>query len=127
MSADLRYDREKNILHIVLHGSVTLDEFADVLETITHTEEYPPDVPAIWDLSALDTSDLDISMIELLNDIRKRFPERGLTKLAIVASSELTFGLSRMYEAFSADLPQMLRVFKDTGSAELWLQEADAS
>ncbi len=127
MSADLRYDRENNLLHIMLHGSVTLDEFTDILETITHAEEYPPDVPAIWDLSALDTGNSDISMIGELNDVRKRYPERGKTKLAIVASGELTFGLSRMYEAFSAELPQTLRVFKDRANAELWLQEADAS
>jgi len=111
----------------VLRGSVRLDEFNNILETITHTEEYPPDIPAIWDLSELDTGNPEISMIEELNDVRKRYPERGKTKLAIVASGELTFGLSRMYEAFSAELPQMLRVFKDRASAEVWLQEANAS
>ena len=127
MSTDLHYDQERNILHIVLHGVFTVDEFSAILETITHAEEYPPDVPTLWDLSALDAREVDISIAEKLIGIRKRYPERGSTKLALVASSDLAFGLSRMYEALSTDLPQSIRVFKDRAIAEQWLQEKDTS
>ena len=127
MSTDIHYDREKNILHIVVHDVITVDEFGDILEKITRAEEYAPDVPALWDLSAVDASKADTSIIEKLITVRERYPERGKTKLAMVASSALAFGLSRMYEALSADLPQTIGVFRDRVEAEQWLQKEDPS
>ena len=127
MSADLRYDQERNILHVILHGLITVDQLRNILHKITHAEEYPPDIPALWDLTAVDAGEVDLSMIEKFIGTRERFPERGITKLAILTSSELAFGLSRMYEAMSVDLPQTIRVFKDRATAEQWLQEQDPS
>ena len=127
MSTEIHYDREQNILHIVVQDVITVADFGDLLELITHGEEYPPDVPALWDLCEIDAREADPGMIDNLIAIRQRYPERGNTRLALLTSSDLAFGLSRMYEALSADLPQLIRVFKDRATAEQWLQEQDTS
>lgn len=127
MSANLRYDKERNILHVTVHGVISVDEFGEIINKISHAEEFPPDVPALWDLSAVDARNVDVSIIEDFVMIRERYPERGSTKLALLTSSDLAFGMSRMYEAFSADLPQTIRFFRDRASAEQWLQGNDPS
>jgi hypothetical protein len=125
MPADLRYDKERNILHVILNGSITIDDFIEIMDSITHAEEFPADVPTLWDLREVDARNADSDMIEQVIGVRTRYSERGKTKLALLASSELAFGLSRMYEALSFDLPQTIGVFRDRGEAEQWLQESD--
>jgi hypothetical protein len=56
-----------------------------------------------------------------LIEIRKKYPERGNAKIAIVASTDLSFGMSRMYEVFSGNLPQTIMVFRNLEEAEQWL------
>ena len=42
-------------------------------------------------------------------------------KVAVIAPADLSFGLARMYEIFSADLPWEFGVFRDNDSALIWL------
>jgi hypothetical protein len=127
MSVDLHYDQERKILSVVLHGVIDVEEFSGIVETITHSEEYPADIPTLWDLSAVDASKVDTSIIEKIIAIRARYPERGSTKLALLTSTDLAFGLSRMYEMTSSDMPQVIRVFKSRPEAESWLQAAGSN
>ena len=57
-------------------------------------------------------------------EMRKRYPERGNAKLAIVVHSDFSFGMSRMYEMLSDRLPQSIMVFRDYAKAEQWLSGA---
>jgi hypothetical protein len=123
MSIDIKYDRDRNILSIILHDLISMDEFAGIMDTITKSDEHPSDVPTIWDLRSIDAREADTSLIEELIGIRGRYPERGMAKLALVTSSELAFGLSRMYEALSVDLQQSIREFRDRTEAEQWLEQ----
>ena len=49
--------------------------------------------------------------------------ERGATqwRVAVVAPGDHSFGLARMYEAFSGSLPWEFRVFRDSDEARAWL------
>jgi hypothetical protein len=127
MPSDLRYDKERNILNVFLSGEITIDDFDEIMDSITHSDEFPADVPTLWDLCEVDVRNADTSVIEKVIGVRTRYPERGKTKLALLASSELAFGLSRMYEALSADLPQTVGVFRDRAEAQQWLEENDLS
>ena len=42
-------------------------------------------------------------------------------RVAIVAPSDIVFGMARMYEAFRAESPEQVQVFRDRASAEAWL------
>jgi hypothetical protein len=42
-------------------------------------------------------------------------------KIAVVAEADLSFGLARMYEAFSQQVPVEFRVFKEPDEALKWL------
>ena len=127
MSIDLRYDREKGILYAIVGEQVTPDEFACAMEEIIHSDEYPPDVATLWDMRALDFRGADSGTARQLVAMRERYPERGEARLAFVVADDLSFGISRMYELLSADLPQKIRVFRDYAEGEQWLMEEDSS
>ncbi len=55
----------------------------------------------------------------------------GRRKVAVIAPADVSFGLARMYEAFSSDVPWEFAVFRDRGAALDWLgvahEASDAS
>ena len=124
MQLKINYDAEKNILYGSYKGAFTVQQFEKQLREIVSTAEFPPDVPTIWDLSETDVSQFDWNFIQQLLEIRERFPARGDALIAIVAPSDLTFGVSRMYTARGETLPQQMQVFRTVTEAEAWLKSA---
>jgi hypothetical protein len=45
----------------------------------------------------------------------------GAFRTAVLAPTDLTFGLSRMYEAMAADSPESVRVCRDVHDAAAWV------
>jgi tetrahydromethanopterin S-methyltransferase subunit E len=43
------------------------------------------------------------------------------SRVAMVATTDVHYGLSRMYQAFRSDSPLDLRVFRDMREARTWL------
>lgn len=123
MPIDLRYDPAKDVLYATMSGEPSLEAFAEAIETITHSDEYPPDVRTLWDMRELDFSKVDRSLEEQLILIRRRFPERANAKLAFVVANKLGLGMTRMYEILSDDPPQTSSVFNDFEKARQWLLE----
>ena len=122
MQLNINYDAEKNILYGSYKGAFTVEEFENQLREIVSAAEFPADVPTIWDLSETDVSQFNWEFIQQLLEIRERFPARGDALIAIVAPSDLTFGISRMYTARGESLPQQMQVFRTVTKAEAWLK-----
>jgi hypothetical protein len=49
------------------------------------------------------------------------------TRRALIAPSDITFGLARMFASYAEDVGQLVRVFRDARDAEEWLELKDAS
>lgn len=126
MGVDLHYDRDKGILYARLVGEVSVEDLRPLLETITTSEEYPPDVPTLWDVREASFAGADRAMFDRLIASRKLHPARASAKIAAVVSGDLAYGLARMYELLSATrrLPQRIRIFRDMNEAERWLRES---
>ncbi len=121
MPVRLRYDGEKEILCVAVKNPFTLEEFEAAVKDIVESDQFPPDIGALWDLRELDFNDIDRSFEEDLINIQMKFPERGQARLALITPEGLGFGMTRMYEALSDDLPQRIRAFKSYTEAEDWL------
>jgi len=118
---DLSYDESKEILTCYCQGPVFVAEFKATIALIVSSKEYSPSVNMLWDVQDADPASFDISLAGQIVSIRQHYPERGNAKLAIVASDDLHFGLSRMYESMSDDMPQDIHVFRTVADAEQWL------
>ncbi len=121
MSMDLHYDANKKILACLCKGPLSADEFKATLALIVSSQEYPPDVNLLWDVREVDANSFDKSLVSRVVSIRQNYPQRGDAKLALVASEDLHFGLSRMYEMMTDEMPQNIHVFRTTADAEAWL------
>ncbi len=121
MPITIRYDREKKVLYGTMTGQVTEDEFQASLLEILQSDQFPPDTRTLWDLRELDFRTIDSLMEKRLINIRRRYPERGRARLAFIVAGDLAFGMGRMYEILSEDLPQEIRLFRKYSEGENWL------
>lgn len=123
MNAELRYNKDKKILYCVFNESFTLEDYESVFHAITHSEEYPPDVNTLWDVGKINFTDINEDYMKRLISIRHKFPERGRSKVAIITSGDLGFGLGRMYGVFSEfeGMPQNIHIFRKRDDGEKWL------
>lgn len=123
MAASLHYNSDKRFLTIIVSGSLSFEEFDGIGQTIMASTEYPADVNTLWDLRQADFSGINSQTLRQYLFHREKYSYRGNTKIAFVTADDVSFGLMRMYEMLSVDLPQQIMVFKNYQEAEDWLVE----
>lgn len=84
-----------------------------------------PDVPAardeLVDLRAIDASRVSSAGLRRLAGVFEKAEVGEPGRIAIVAATDLGFGLSRMYQAFRSDSMSEIRVFRELEEAWRWL------
>jgi len=105
---------------------LSIEMYKQTMDKIISTNEYPTDVPTLWDLRKLDFSSIDSNFVDQVTGKRKEINrERKNAKLAMVVDSDLGYGMTRMYQIFSelAGLSQKVEIFKNIEEAKDWLLE----
>ncbi|BHH81919.1 hypothetical protein [Desulforhopalus sp. 52FAK] len=124
MPIKLEYLRDLNILIATVESPATMEMFKQTINEIISSIEYPPDVSTIWDLRKLDFDSIDSNFVKGVIAIRKDIDiSRGNVKIAYVVSSDLSFGMTRMYQIFSEieGLAQSIQIFRNLDDAKKWL------
>ena len=116
-----RYDADREVLYVTMDGDVDEQQLLDWAKGRTH-DRYPPGHDELVDVRGVATPDTQGTTLRRVAEAfarADREPERS--KIAIVADGDLHYGLSRMYQAFRADSPLVLEVFRDLTEARSWL------
>ena len=124
MPIKLEYLRDLNILIATVEGSTTIEMFKQTINELISSIEYPPNVSTIWDLRKLDLDSIDSNFVKGLIAIRKGIDnKRGNVKIAYVVNSDLSFGMTRMYQILSEieELAQSIQIFRNLDDAKKWL------
>lgn len=116
-----------NIVVFTWAGEFTLNEYYETMAELEASKAYHPDIDTIWDLREADTQHLSIEDVRsIAANSRKLASQRKKDwKVAIVANTDLTFGLARMYEAYANGINNRTKVFRDFEQAEAWVREPD--
>ena len=102
-------------------------EFEEVLFALKAFYDDEPTPNMLIDLSDLPTIQISSKEIQELAKFKPRFEgRRSRGKTAILATTDLHFGMARMFEAQSKihGAPHTVMVFKDLVSAISWLDES---
>ena len=104
---------------------------ADIKNAVAETLKNPgfeKGMHAIWDLSDANIRDINTDeLLEVVEYIQKNGEQRGKNyKIAIVASGDLAFGLSRMFEGYGNELPLSIHVHKTLNAAYEWINSSDS-
>jgi hypothetical protein len=119
----ISYRIEDGIIHSVVEGRFTADDVRAHRTAVRSDSAYGATLPRLVDCremsTLLSTSDLKALAAEqqatqLETDVPGRY--------AILVTSDVAFGIARMYGAFVEDGLLDLRVFRDADEAMAWLR-----
>lgn len=99
-------------------GVVTAGELRGHQGELRRDERFASEFDHLLDLRGV--TRFDVTTAEVREISRVRVFGEG-SRLAVVAASDVGFGLSRMYEAFGELGEERYRVFRDMDSATEWL------
>jgi len=118
-------DPDTGIAHYSATGDVTRDDVLSIIAQVYSDPAFRSPWLSMWDLTGgrpLFTAD---ELREVAAYVRAHRPvDAG--RIAIVATEDLAFGMSRMYEVFASDLQVETKVFRDSEPARQWLLEDQA-
>ena len=120
MPVQYKYIPDEKYLLVNISGILEWEQLKIAAEKITTSKEFPTDVDTLYDLTEMDFSNITAEFEEKLIHFRKQL-DRGDAKIACVVSSDVGFGMGRMYEVLSDKLPQQVRIFKKQEEAQHWL------
>lgn len=103
-------------------GLLTPDELMRLWERAVALTANQPGTPRVWDFSATDVSLLSgATLRDLVRRILPRDPEQGAVRVALVSTSDVAYGLSRMWQVFREGAAPTIAVFRDRDDAIAWV------
>ena len=121
MSISLRFDAG-GIAHLTVEGEIALDEAIDSMRELYEETRYTEPTRLLWDLRAARFT-LSNTEIEMFADFIRTNRTQGRGRAAVVATEDLSFGLSQMYGLKTYDIPVDVEAFRDFDDAINWLKE----
>lgn len=123
MSVRDHFDAEHNLLTVVLEGAIEDEDLLKYARRVTEGADIPSGHDELIDLRTAEEARVSSPTLRRVADLfsgSDRTPER--TRVAIVAETDVAYGLSRMYQAFRSESPLDLRVFREMADARAWLE-----
>jgi hypothetical protein len=129
MAIDIKVDRSKQLTIFTGTGELSFDE---ITKNIASFYDSSPTLNALLDVNHASMNTISLSQIEQIAELlqRLRIARKG-GRTAIVAATDLNFGLARMLEAMASGPDQNpfdeTRVFRNIKDASSWLAKEENS
>ncbi len=123
MPSYYRIDRESGTVLYRTEGDVAEEDMIKTSNAVARDPEYRVGMNGIADVRAVDSNvSVSADALRELSDFNRMLPEELIhPRMAIVADTDLLYGLSRMWQMYSEDLPNDYAVFRDITEACDWL------
>ena len=126
MSIHQRWDAEHATLFVRFEPPLSADAFLAWAQALNDDATLPDGRREFIDLSAVETSDITGERLrELADAFRGQDRTQGQTRIAVLVSRDVVFGLGRMYQAYRGEGAVDLEVFRDALQARRWLDLPD--
>lgn len=125
MPIETTRNKNQNLTIHVATGQVTEDEIITTLENFYGGESTEQ---VLWDMSEADVATITPAVTQqLIRKTAKLSANRQRSRTAVIAPSDLKFGLGRMAESYAEleALPYNYRVFRSREKALEWLVSND--
>lgn len=125
MAVNTEIDETKNLIIHYFSEKVSLPTLTTTIENTLADPKYRLGMDAIWiceDGTEIDMTSEDTQKISEL--ARQSFDKEGISyKLALVASDDLAYGMTRVYEGWSNDRDIKINTFRKLDEAFVWIEE----
>ena len=121
MPIEVTVDKENDLVHRVVTGTNTTDEVLESLQAVLSHPDYRPGMRSLTDLREMkhlaDANDIKRLARFLVGQANRLKP----AKVAVVVSSQASYGMMRMLQVYCSELPIAIEIFDDLDEAERWL------
>ena len=121
MPIEYEIDRSRNLLRTRCVGETTLDEVLKHFTDLRGDPTLPPQINVLLDLTALTSAPERDQLRAVVGEIKTLGSSLRWGVLAIVARTDLMFGMSRILGVFVEDAFTGTSVFRQVREAERWL------
>jgi hypothetical protein len=126
MPISKHFDRSKQHVTFICSGELSYYEVSSHLEAIYASDDIEQIRDVMWNLRDATLAGFSNEEIRMLSDIVRGHNDlQQPGKSAWVLPNDEDFGLGRMYEALTNDLPSKNRVFRTMEEALQWLGEVE--
>lgn len=117
-------EKQKGLIRTTATGHVTGADLIDYYKRLRAHPDFKHNLDEIFDATQVETIDLKADDVRRLSAFTEEYTSLGVpVKVAIVATGDLEFGLSRMYEMLQVRSINVLKVFRERALAERWINE----
>ena len=123
MPITYRLRSDEKLVILIHQGIVTDEEFLSFYRTLYEDNRFDKSFDLLVDLRQTESASRSAEALsEFAEFIRNLFSNTNAgPKVAVVAPKDISFGLARMYEALSGDVPFEFAVFRTSDEALSWL------
>jgi hypothetical protein len=119
----ITYHFEDDTLFTTIEGPTAYEDVKRYLNALTTDPRFRAGMPGLIDCRRVKSLFSIADLRRTAADLRARPEIRG--RAAVLATSNLVYGLLRMYEVFSDGDPVEIRVFRQPEEALAWLRGAE--
>ncbi len=125
-SIDTIIDKDNNLIVHTVKGVLSLDDVRLKVESLLDDANFVKGMDVIWDINKAEMTHVEIEdILGLIKFMMENVIRRGTGfKLAIVASTDLGFGLAKMFTGYGQVLPFAKNVFRTLDEGLAWINES---
>ncbi len=116
-------DKTRNIIRTRCTGDVSFEEVVSHFKDLLRDPACPPRLHVLLDLTTLTSVPTSEQIARVSDEIRAVSTKIRFDTCAIAVSSDLIYGMMRMFEAFAEENFGITRTFRSLEEAERWLQK----
>ena len=114
-------------IHTTAYGCFTGDDLREYYRTLRSHPDFRPDMDECFDLSEATEYHVSADDLRAFSLTTAPYTSQGVgVRVALLAPSDLAFGMARMYELLQTTTTNQLRVVRTRAEADAWLA-GDAS
>ncbi|HVZ74834.1 MAG TPA: hypothetical protein VHJ20_20775 [Polyangia bacterium] len=110
---------------MTIEGATSYEDVKAYMDLVVKEPKFRPGMPAIVDCRRVKSLFSISDLRKTAADARARPEMKVRGRVAVLASSNLIYGLLRMYEVFSEGTPNEMRVFRQPEEAFAWLKSRE--
>jgi hypothetical protein len=118
MAWSYRIDPARRVVFSVFEGTVTDEELPAYAAALRADPDFEPSFSQLADTRGVVRLDVSGAAVGLLVGVN---PYGAGSRTAVVVSSDLAFGMARMYQIRRSSAPDEVEVFRDVNEARRWL------